>query len=87
MIKYGMERNNAGRTTAAQRFSSTAAYMRRIADFSEAGKIMRYLVLCRLGVTKHIAAPRLGARAAATSYNPVRCVKCLGGWRNQINTI
>jgi len=47
--------------------------MRRIADFSEAGKIMRYLVLCRLGATKHIAAPRLGARAAATSYKPVRC--------------
>jgi len=41
--------------------------------FAEAEKIMRYLVLCRLGVTKHIAAPRLGARAAATSYNPVRC--------------
>jgi len=49
--------------------------MRRIADFSEAGKIMRYLVLYRLGATKHIAAPRLGARAAATSYKPVRCVK------------
>ena len=53
--------------------SHNTGYMRRIADFSEAVKIMRYLVLRRWGVTKHIAAPRLGARAAATSYNPVRC--------------
>jgi len=30
-----------------------------------------------LGVTKHIAAPRLGARAAATSYNPVRYMQFL----------
>jgi len=60
----------------AQKRSHNTAYMRRIADFSEAVKIMRYLVLCRLGVTKHIAAPRLGARAAATSYKPVRCATC-----------
>jgi len=75
MIKYGIERNNAGRTTAAQRFSSTRLICGVSQIFAEAEKILRYLVLCRLGVTKHIAAPRLGARAAATSYNPVRCAQ------------